>query len=1024
MAKNCFLCVVQKFWVLALLLGFVQLGLAQRFSFSEYSIAQGLSSPNVTCFAKDQYGFTWIGTDNGLNRFDGTQVQVYSINDGLPNSHITHLCQVDDALVGSTIEGHLFKVVDKKVELLKADASEISEVFELKYRNDTLWIAAMKGVYTWVEQSLERLPYFKNQDSIAVSGIQFDGAGTLYAGTHHYGIFKRVGNARFNRIPMPDIRGVLDFTVLPRGQLYIGGHYFLISYRDSMLQQYRPFNQLDRNWSSRLCFDRHDGIWIGSDESGLYHYSISEDKLMHFGEAQGLGSRTIKALFLDDQGVLWIGTQGKGFVRLFSSRLQLHTDFEDDNIIGLHKLRDGSIWASSLTGELFQYVEGIKTGNHKRRSYAVDAEYDYFRNLEYGHQYADKAAFANRNAQIPKPDYTVWTMEGDERRLWVGMNYALFKKESGELEFYNRDSTDFPSDVIYSLHQKQDSLWVGLEVGAACMVGSRMVWRHKSADSLKNSTKIIFQDSKGRVWLGGNKHGLFQKKGEKVLPAIPDDKWRNVHITDILEDDEGRIWVSSNKHGIAILQNNVWYYMNEDQGLPSGKVMSMAMYKDRLVVGTDQGIYETNISGSDFEAYRFFQVDGSGLFSYPCNRNAAQVDHKGIFWIGTTSGVLQYEPDSDGRKEYAPSPYLIGAQLLYASTPLDSFVNHKDNMVIPYSQNSVRFKIGSVYFLDQKNIEYSYKLVGGARGWSDANRSTDITFNNLSPGNYSLRLRGRDKCGNWSESRQLLEFAIETPFWLSKWFYAVMSALLLSSVIGAIRWRTQRLNQRNRELEDYAAARTREVKEQNLLLEDQYREKEALLQEVHHRVKNNLQIIISLLRLQLRRVSDDTSQEVLNQSIGRIKTMSLIHQSLYQTDNLAKTNFKTYLKELMGHIMSNFEEVSQIEYILEGDDIELGTETAIPLALIAHEWVNNIYKHAFPSKKGLIGIHLIKQGDAMKMEITDNGIGISKDEFMASKSSLGAKIIRTLSSQLNAELEIERRLEGGTALTLNLMIKA
>lgn len=1014
---------MRAIWTVLFSSVFFSIASGQQYPFVEYSIAQGLSSPNVTCFAQDHLGFTWIGTGNGLNRFDGTHVQVFTSKDGLPNSHITNLCQVGKFIIGSTIDGYLFRASGDEFEVLNADATELSEVFELNFQNDTLWIAAMKGVYTLVDNTLERLPYFKNQDSMAVSGLEFDSAGTLYAGTHHYGIFKRVGNAKFKRIPMPDIRGVLDFVVLPNGELYLGGHHFLINPKGSEVHQYRPFNQRDRNWSKVLCHDGKGGIWIGSDETGLYHYNTKTDQLAHFGEAQGLTSKTIKALFLDDQQVLWMGGQGKGLIRLFSSRLKLHVDFEDDNIIGIHKLNDGKVWASSLTGELFQYSDNLRLGNYKKRSYSIDAGYDYFRELAYKTHFQNHSAFVNRNTLIPRPGYTVWTMEGDTNKLWVGMNYALFKLESDKTSFFNRDSSGFPTDVMYSLHQNNDSLWVGMEVGAACVFGDRMVWHYKSPDSIKNSSKIIFQDSKGRVWLGGNKRGLFQKKGSKVIPTIPDQKWKNVHITDILEDQQGRVWVSSNKHAIAVLQDGNWHFINQNQGLPSGKVMSMAVFRDHLVVGTDQGIYEANIEDSAPENHRFFQVDRSGVFNSPCNRNAAQVDNQGRFWIGTTSGVLQYEPRKGTLSNVSPSPYLRGAQLLYAPTSLDSFVNGRDEIVIPYADNSLRFKVGSIYYLGQEKVEYSYQLVGESESWSDANRSTDITFNNLSPGNYTLVLRGRDQSSQWSEPRNLLQFTIETPFWLSTWFYIALSVLLISAIIGAVRLRTRQLKRRNKELEDYAAARTQEVKEQNVVLEEQYREKEALLQEIHHRVKNNLQIIISLLRLQLRRVDDKASEEVLNQSIGRIKTMSLIHQSLYQTDNLARTNFKSYLEELMSHIMSNFEDVSQIKYTLKGDDVELGTETAIPLALIAHEWVNNIYKHAFPDKKGLVEIRLEKNDGAMRMEIADDGVGISKAQFMASKTSLGAKIIRTLSSQLDAELEIDRRPKGGTALVLTLNIK-
>ena len=611
--------------------------------------------------------------------------------DGLSNDHISKLCQVGELIIGATTDGQLFKAQRNSIELLNASAEELSEIFELKFRRDTLWIAAMKGLYTWVNDSLERHSYFKNQDTLAVSGIEFDSSGSLFICTHHYGVFKRKGKANFFRVPMPDIRGILDFAVLPEGNLYLAGHHFLLNPDSIQVKQINPFNDRQRNWSNVLLPDGNWGLWIGSDETGLYHYNVVKNELLHFGQNQGLEAKSLTAILLDLQGVLWIGTNGKGFYRLFTRDLKIHNDFKDANVIGIHKLDENDIWASTLTGELFQVNDSVVVSNYMYRNFNLDADYDQYRNLPYQTSYKTSSVFVNSPQYIPKPDYTVWSMQKGKKGNWVGMNYALYHNGPAGTRMFNRDSTGFPSDVIYSLDYKADSLWVGLELGAVCLANQQMVWRYKSPDSIKNSTKIIFRDSRQRVWMGGNKLGLSKKVGDYIKPAILDEDWQKVHITDILEDQQGRIWVSSDQLGIAVLDGKSCEFLPTDNGLPSGKVMSMALYQNQLVVGTDHGVYTTWLKNSNPSRCQFQRVDVSGKFNFPCNRNAAQADEKGRFWVGTTSGVLQFNASTPYRRVSPPQPYLRSAQLLYESTMLDSFTNKEGEIIIPYSKNGPAF---------------------------------------------------------------------------------------------------------------------------------------------------------------------------------------------------------------------------------------------------------------------------------------------------------------------------------------------
>lgn len=185
-------------------------------------------------------------------------------------------------------------------------------------------------------------------------------------------------------------------------------------------------------------------------------------------------------------------------------------------------------------------------------------------------------------------------------------------------------------------------------------------------------------------------------------------------------------------------------------------------------------------------------------------------------------------------------------------------------------------------------------------------------------------------------------------------------------------------------------------------------EKNVLLKEIHHRVKNNLQIISSLLNLQSYHVRDPQDLEIFKESQGRIKSMAIIHEQLYQSKNLASINFADYIQNIMTHLFHSYSSPEK-EIILELDldIINLEIDTAIPCGLIINEIASNSLKHAFKGrKKGLVKISLKKSGEYIKLVISDDGIGFEPDQIHNS-NSLGLKLVKTLVEQLDGSLEIK-----------------
>ena len=240
-------------------------------------------------------------------------------------------------------------------------------------------------------------------------------------------------------------------------------------------------------------------------------------------------------------------------------------------------------------------------------------------------------------------------------------------------------------------------------------------------------------------------------------------------------------------------------------------------------------------------------------------------------------------------------------------------------------------------------------------------------------------------------------------------FYLIIGLTLLVGIIASLMY-LYRLKWQN----------ARELAQKNKIISNALAEKETLLKEIHHRVKNNLQVISSLLNLQARYIKDPHALDAIKEGRNRVKSMALIHQNLYQEENLVGVNAKDYVEKLIQSLLASYH-IEEKQVILEKDvdPIQLDVDTVIPLGLILNELISNALKYAFKGKQnGRIKVRLKEKFGSIQLNVIDNGIGLPKDFNQQKDSSLGFRLIDAFVKKMKAKLEVNQDLGTNVLITI------
>lgn len=957
---------------------------AQQYAFEVYSVHQGLIQSEANYITQDHENYMWVATSGGLSKFDGTYFDNYSLQEGLSDKLINTL-YVDrsNRLWIGTYQGGVCYFNENHVSTLELKELEGKTVYFINQdEKGKVLFGTSAGLFVYDRTTILPARMDGGSHSNEFTHILKKKDGTILVSNSASEIYE-YKDQKLHRVNSFGPQGVYDMAEMPGGEVYLATYSGCRRMKDGKLLYNGSHAE---SWAECVFTDDRKRIWVAYPGHGVA--LIEGKRVTMLNQSNGLPSNTIHHIYQDKEGNIWFATYGKGICKFGGEaviRYGQKDGLQDENIIGIYNSNEGELLLSTLNRGLYEIKDRqVKDAFSKK---------------------------CNENAAVWK------VFRANDGRVFHATNLGLLEKKGGHCVLVEGQK---PSDVFYDVcTDLNDNLWAASEFGLYKFGDEGMRFYDSHSFFIKKGCRILYVSHDNEVFIGTFGGGAYKMEEGVPIPIDKNKKLMHAFITSIKEDSESNIWIGTNGNGLIQYNpktNNIITYTTAE-GLVTNNIKSLLIDGEIMWVGTSSDIMRMDLGA--FHSEGRFEVKTysiSNIFrGIECNRNAATVGSDGRVWFGTVNGLVGLDPAKENKNMEAPSVYIRNIEVYYESEGWKHYSRGIEvktglpvGLTLPHNLNKVTISFGAVSFSAPDQVYFSYKLEGREDKWSKLEHDRKVTYSALEPGSYTFRLKAVNESGIWSSKEAIWKFEITPPYWSTWWFYTIVilgSGLLIA---GFIFWRIKKVQREKSKLEQLILQRTAELLEQRDELEKKNQEKEVLLKEVHHRVKNNLQVIISLLSLQTQKIFDKETIKALKDAQNRVQSMALVHKRLYQSNDFAHVDFKSYMEQLCDTIKDSYGPNKDIKHVIEcDDDVAVDVETAIPLGLIVNEIVTNSYKYAFADgKPGEVHLTLTRSDDGrLVFKCWDTGEGFDKAVDLDESETLGLQLVDALAEQLEGEFK-------------------
>lgn len=840
--------------------------------FKRISIEHGLSQSTVNCIFQDKTGFIWIGTEDGLNRYDGYSFVIYK-NDAedtnsISDNHIRAIAQDENGnILACTSYG--FNILDIKTEKFTRYFSDPEDETTIasNYVQDVVpykgyyWLALSDGGVNRFDPETETFRrYMHNPDDNTT--ISENDTYYIYIESDSVFWVTTTGGAGLEKfVPQtgkfyhyyPDTTTENSVSSNFIWQIERSGksnNYWLatskgLDYFDPETNTFKHYRHdpddpatISNSTVKRFDYDTKGHLWIGTDY-GISVLDIAYEKFVRYNHSPyintSLSDDHITSVFCDRQGKLWIGTYGGG-LNMYNQAKEKFQHFPPD-------ANDKNSVSHKYVWSLYEDEDGILWIGTERGLDKFDRKKHVFTNYR-NEENNPKSLSANR----------VWCIDNaGDGFLWVGTKEGLNKfdienetskrylvennKNHGLLQnnirriFTDSDGVTWfgtwGDGLAYYIKEEDRFVHYKNEPGNPSSIGSNSIWE-------------IIECKDGYLWIGGYDGGLmrFDKKTETFKRYVNDKnnpKSIAYNIVEALHEDKyGNIWVGTWGAGLDKFdkKTETFRHFTIKDGLPNNLIYAILEDdNNNLWMTTNNGLSKFNIIDETFENY--FEADG--LQSYEFNGGSAYKSKRtGEMFIGGIWGFNTFYPDSIKPDTIVPAIVITEMKILNQTVKINKEVNgnviltqpiyQTDEIVLSYKDYMFAFEFAVLNFDNSEKIKYAYKMEGFDHEW----RYTDeerrfASYTNLDAGKYTFRVKGTNIDGIWNEGIRL-KITITPPFWETWWFRILMAVLLLGVAYAYYLNRINQFKRQQAKLEKLVAKRTAELNEMNVELEEKQEE--------------------------------------------------------------------------------------------------------------------------------------------------------------------------------------------------------
>ena len=1026
------------------LIGALGQGQSSQIRFDHITSEEGLSANVINCILQDSQGFIWLGTDDGLNRYDGYQVRIYKPLPDVPhtlNSNLVFALTEDEygrIWIGTTGSGlNVYDPVSEKFTAFQHDPNDpqsISNDQIVSLYTDgrgRIWIGTFQGANLLLPTdsltaapSFIRIPLDGDGQQMTAYGFVEDAQGNMWIGTRA-GLYRVMNTTNLDNMKIERVAFALEgessqaksIALDERGNLIIGnftGVYYQVKKGPN------PEFELISNVGSQnaILVDGRDRFWAGSPKGILSFRSKNEPPfweqestyISETGNTHSLNNNVIKCLHKDDIGVIWVGTNGGGANKFDPARkpfYQFGTNLTSNGyrykkIRSIFEDSAGRIWIGTDGGGLFR--QSCPQGNC--------ADFEHFENV-------GRAENVFALAEI---------REGDRTFIYAGSGDPPFLQKF-RLDNTPVEDTALRADVMQKstfsiLQDKSGTVWIGRYNHGLARWRSGKDGRLKKDIFVKppdgtggisnNIIRKIFEDSRGNIWIGTG-DGLNLIPADQTLLEDPEILvFRNIkgnpntishnYILDIREGKTGILWIGTFGGGLnkMILGENMrtaqFTRYTERNGLPNNSVKCIQRDdQGYLWLASNRGLSRFDPEEETFQ--NFTQSDG--LQASEFLEVASLKRSSGQLLFGGVNGFNLFDPVEISENAELPvvrfTNLLVNnqevrtGQNLAGTTILTESITVTDALTLKYHQNDFSVEFAALHYAAPEKNRYAYKLEGYHDDWIyvGANKRY-ATFTNLPHGRYSLLVKASNGDGIWNDQPSALAINIQPPFWQRWYAYVAYGLLLLGSIWLLGRYTVISIREKHKlTLEHLEREKTEELNQMKL----------RFFTNISHELRTPLTLIIAPLEYILKKQKSISGEKLQLQHHYMYKNAKYLLRLVNQLLDFRKLDQgNLHLKVGNGDIVNFIEETTEpFRFLANKKNIEFQIASADRhvytffdpdvVEKVIYNLLSNAFK--FTPAGGKIQVTIAERESLRKdrvanfveIRVKDNGPGISRKKL-------------------------------------------